>query len=137
MQIVINGGYKTFLQIHETLFPNGGQGKRPTMPLVVVGDSGGAAKWIARKCELFDEHLNEEASHEELNQEIRSSLSTEEKAIYVIKCLKEIVSKKRRYVRFLNIFKELVLQLSSQCTSVFASSTSDLIMSKIVGLASL
>ena len=99
VQIVISGGYKTFLQIHETLFPNGGQGKRPTMPLVVIGDSGGAAKWIARKCELFDEHTSEDGLYDELHQEIRSSLSMKEKADYVINCLQKIVSKKRRYVR--------------------------------------
>ena len=100
MQIVISGGYKTFLQIHETLFPNGGHGKRPTMPLVVIGDSGGAAKWIARKCDLFDQHAKEDL-HEELHQEIYSSLSSKEKANYAINCLQEIVSKKRRYVGFL------------------------------------
>ena len=71
------------------------------MPLVVIGDSGGAAKWIARKCELFDQHVKQEDLHEELHQEIHSSLSTKEKANYVINCLQEIVSKKRRYVRCL------------------------------------
>ena len=98
VQIVINGGYKTFLQIHETLFPNDGHKSRPTMPLVVIGNSGGAAQWIATKCELFDQD-NKNASYDELHKEITTSLGSEEKSNYVINCLQEIVSQKRQYVR--------------------------------------
>ena len=67
------------------------------MPLVVVGDSGGAADWIARRCHVFD--TKDTAALEKLIDNIRDTLTKKSKSDLVIQLLDDIVCKRRKYVR--------------------------------------
>ena len=108
------------LQIQMTLFPeNGGV---PTMPLVVVADSGRASNWIARYCELSDQERKQRYIAKEgralLKKDITKFYPT--KANEIVDILERVATQRRNFVsyiimyRFINSTQNYIVNIAIQ-----------------------